>query len=207
MMPAACPAQAQRRAPRDSADRSSRNAAAEQKPPAQERQHPLPAQNAAPRKQGEASGNIPSDWAGRLRQMSPEEQDRFLRNNERFQNLPPQQQAQIRERLRSWNGMNPNEREALRDRQRIWEQLSPQQRDYVRRDLLPKWQQMPEERRQVLLSRMRVLGSTNPADRAAKLNDPNFMRGLSPDEQDMLRNLSALRGGTGGGPPPPGSTR
>jgi hypothetical protein len=38
------------------------------------------------------------------------------------------------------------------------------------------------------------------ADRAAKLNDPQYMRGLSPDEQDMLKNLSVLRAGSPGAP-------
>jgi hypothetical protein len=139
--------------------------------------------------------NLPPQWVNHLQEMSPEDQERFLKNNERFRKLPPQQQAQIRQRLRYWNGLSPDEKQALRDRQRVWEQLTPEQREYAQREILPKWQKLPDERKQMVLSRMRTLSGLNETDRAAKLNDPNFMRGLTPEEQDMLKNLNSLRGG------------
>jgi hypothetical protein len=33
----------------------------------------------------------------------------------------------------------------------------------------------------------------NPDQRAAALNDPRFMQGLSPDEQSVLRGLDSVR--------------
>jgi hypothetical protein len=38
-----------------------------------------------------------------------------------------------------------------------------------------------------------VLRDLTPDARAAKLNDPAFMQGLSPDEQQTLRDLNQLR--------------
>ncbi len=135
---------------------------------------------------------VPPEWVVRLREMSPEEQERFMSNNARFQSLPPERQAQVRENLRRWNHLSPTERNALRDRERVWEQMSPEQRGYVRNHLLPKWQQLPQERRQLLLGRLRTLRGLSPGERDARLNDENFLQGLDPNERQMLRDISKL---------------
>jgi Protein of unknown function (DUF3106) len=136
---------------------------------------------------------LPPKWVEQLRDRSPEEQQRFMENNERFKSLPPERQAQIRRNLEQWNRLSPEQKNAIQDRERFFESLSPQQRQYVRNNLLPRWQAMPVERRQLLLGRLRVLRDLPPAQRDAKLNDPNFMQGLSPDEQQTLRDLNQLR--------------
>ena len=136
---------------------------------------------------------LPPKWVEQLRDRSPEEQQRFMENNERFKSLPPERQAQIRRNLEQWNRLSPEQKSAIQDRERLFESLSPQQRQYVRNSLLPRWQAMPVERRQLLLGRLRVLRDLSPAERDAKLKDPNFMQGLSPDEQQTLRDLNQLR--------------
>jgi Protein of unknown function (DUF3106) len=140
-----------------------------------------------------AMAGLPPKWLDRMRDMSPEEQERFLRNNQRFQALPPERQEQIRRNLQKWNRLSPEERNAIRDRERILEQMSPEQRRYVRSSLLPRWQQLPVERRQAIRGRLRVLQGMTPSEREAALNDPRFMQGLSPDEQSLLRDLNSLR--------------
>ncbi|MGH9757757.1 MAG: DUF3106 domain-containing protein [Candidatus Acidiferrales bacterium] len=142
---------------------------------------------------GRGMAGLPPKWVENLRNMSPEEQDRFMRNNQRFQSLPPERQAQVRRNLQKWNRLSPTERDAIRDRERVWEQMSPQQREHVKDDLLPKWQQMPPDRKQLLMGRLHTLQGMNPADRQAALNDPKFMEGLNPDEQGVLRDLNSLR--------------
>jgi hypothetical protein len=137
---------------------------------------------------------VPPKWVERLREMSPEEQERFMRNNAHFQNLPSDRQTQIRENLRRWNQLSPAERNAIRDRERVWEQMSPEQRTYVRNQLLPKWQQLPAERRQLLLDRLRTLRGLSPSQREARLNDEGFLRGLDPNERQILHDLNNLRG-------------
>lgn len=140
-----------------------------------------------------AMAGLPPKWLDNMRDMSPEEQERFMQNNQRFQALPPERQEQIRRNLQKWNSLSPEERNAIRDRERVLEQMSPEQRQYVRNSLLPRWQQLPVQRRQAIRGRLRVLQGMTPAEREAALNDPRFMRGLSPDEQSMLRDLNSLR--------------
>jgi uncharacterized protein DUF3106 len=169
---------------------------AQNKPVERKNLNPNVEANPSNQRQPNARGmmGLPPKWVDRLREMSPEEQERFMHNNARFQSLPPERQAQVRENLRRWNQLSPTERNALRDRERVWEQMSPEQRAYVRNQLLPKWQQLPQERRQLLLGRLRMLRGLSPSEREARLNDENFLQGLDPNERQILRDLSNLRG-------------
>lgn len=142
-----------------------------------------------------AMAGLPPKWMERLREMSPQEQERFLANNERFQQLPPERRDQIRKRLQQWNTLTPEQRADVRRREEVWRQMSPEQKRYIREVLLPRWQQLPPDRRQAILQRLRALNGLNEAQRGAKLNDPAFLQGLKPDEQTMLRELSNLRTG------------
>jgi hypothetical protein len=145
---------------------------------------------------------LPPRWMEQLREMSPQEQERFLSNNERFKNLPPERQAQVRGRLQQWNSLTPEQRTALRDRERVWRQMTLEQKQYVREQLLPKWQQLPPDRRRVLLGKLSELRTLSDSDRAARLNDEAFLSGLTSDERTMLRDLSNLRVGPPPEPPP-----
>jgi hypothetical protein len=136
---------------------------------------------------------LPPRWIESLRELSPEEQERFLQNNRAFQNLGPLRQAQIRKNLENWNKLSPTERDAIRDREQIFERMTPEQRVYLRDTLLPRWQQMPQERRQLINGRLHVLQQMGPSAQQAALADPKFMQGLSPDEQSMLRDLNSFR--------------
>jgi hypothetical protein len=165
------------------------------------------AQNQPPG-QGQANGGerrmmgLPPKWVERLQDMPPEQQERFMRNNERFNSLPPEQQDQIRRRLQIWNNLSPDQREEIRERQQVWEQMTPEQQSYVRNQLLPRWQQLPPQRKAAILQHLRALHGLSDAVREARLIDPAFNQGMSPDEQHMLRDLAHLRvGGTIEGPP------
>ena len=159
-----------------------------ERPPAER-----PGAGAAPR------ANLPPGWGQQLREMSPAEQEKFLSNNKRFRSLPPEQQAQIRQRLNVWNNLTPAQKQTLLERERVLAQMTPEQRRYVQQTLLPEWQNLPAARRQVVLGKLRDLRDLSDSDRAAKLNDESFVNGLSPDERQVLRDLSTLRVG-----PPPG---
>lgn len=139
------------------------------------------------------SAQLPGTWTQRLGQMSPQQQAHFLQNNERFKSLPPEKQQQIRQNLQNYNRLSPTERNALKDRQATWERMSPEQRNYVQHTLLPKWQQMSPDRKQAVNDRLHTLQGMSPEDRQKSLNDPQFMRGLNPDEQSVLRGLDQVR--------------
>lgn len=152
--------------------------------------------------QGRALMGMPPKWLEQLRTMTPQQQERFFQNNERFKSLPPERQENIRRQLQRWNSLTPEQQQRMLQGERNWEKMTPEQRRYFVQDLGPRFQQLPPERKQAIQRHLRALDGLSEADRNARLNDPNFMRGLSPDEQKMLRDLSNLR--TGDVPEPPG---
>src|SRR5262245_40471828 len=42
------------------------------------------------------AGELPQNWVEQLQEMKPSAQQKFLKNNERFNSLPPDQQSLIR---------------------------------------------------------------------------------------------------------------
>jgi len=166
-----------------------------------EKQKPAPRNEFQPRPNGalrnqpnlRAMAGLPPRWIENLREMSPEDQERFLQNNRLFQNLAPERQAQVRKNLENWNKLTPEQRDALRERAEVLERMTPAQRIYLRNTLLPKWQAMPPDRRQAINGRLRILQTMGPSAQQAALNDSKFMQGLSPDEQSMVRDLNSLR--------------
>jgi Protein of unknown function (DUF3106) len=169
--------------------------------PAARRRAMLPVQRVSPAPAGAQSriADLPQNWVEQLQEMTPAEQQQFLRNNARFRNLPAQRQAVIRRRLREWNSLPLDQREALLERQQIWEQLPPEQRRQVRESLLPRWQSLPLPRRQVIMGKLRVLRGLDGEQRGAKLSDENFLENMNAEERQMLFDLSNLGVGQSAG--------
>jgi Protein of unknown function (DUF3106) len=142
---------------------------------------------------GQDPAKLPGPWVQRLGQMSPQQQEHFMQNNERFRSLPPERQQQIRQNLQRYNSLSPAERDRVEHSYQTWQHMSPDQKQYVQRTLLPKWQQMSPDRKQVVTGRLHTLQQMSPSERQAALNDPRFMQGLSPDEQSVLRGLDSVR--------------
>jgi hypothetical protein len=138
---------------------------------------------------------MPPQWVDRLHQMTPQQQERFFNNNERFRELAPERQAQIRQQLQQWNRLSPDQRQTMLSRQQVWDRLTPEQQGYVRETLLPQWQKTPPARRQIILGKLRQLRGLDDAQRTAKLNDEAFLGSLNPEDRQMLRDLSNLRVG------------
>jgi hypothetical protein len=144
-------------------------------------------------------GQMPPKWMARLQQMSPEEQERFLENNRRFQRLPAWRQEEIRARLKQWNSLTPEQKQTLIRRAQILERMSPSERREIRQVILPEWRQLPPDRRQVLKQKLLQLRGLNDSEREKRLKDPAFEQGLSPDERNLLKELSKLRVGPAAG--------
>lgn len=143
--------------------------------------------------------DLPQNWVEQLQEMTPVEQERFLKNNARFRSLPPQRQAVIRRRLRAWNSLTQDQREAVLERQQIWEQLPQEQRRQVRESLLPRWQNLPVQSRRTILSKLRELRGLGGTERSAKLNNENFLGSMNAEERQMLLDLSNLGMGQAAG--------
>jgi hypothetical protein len=148
--------------------------------------------------EGRGLAGLPPKWVEHLQEMSPEEQERFMRNNSEFRRLPPERQAQIRNRLQRWNNLTPEQRAEIRTREYNFEHMSPEQREEIRNNLLPRWRELPMDRRLTIREHLRSLQGLSASDREARLNDPEFMRGMSPNEQGILRDLNRFQA-----PPPP----
>jgi Protein of unknown function (DUF3106) len=144
-----------------------------------------------------AEAGLPPKWVENLRDMPPGEQERFMRNNEKFQSLPPERQAQIRQNLQKWNNLSPEQQNRIRATERMLENLTPEQREHFRNDIVPTLAAMPPGRRARVIGHWRRLQGMTAEEQQAALNDPRFMQGLSPEEQATVRDLNSL-----GAPPP-----
>jgi hypothetical protein len=144
--------------------------------------HPAPAgANRPPAAQNQTRPG--PDVRDRFRNMTPQERQRLAQNEQRLRNLPPVQQEQLKQRAQ------------------VWQKMTPEQRDHIRNDVLPKWKQMPPPRKQAIQQRLRVLQNMPESARNQRLNDPNFTRGMSEEDQGTLRDLSHLH--VGGAPEAP----
>jgi Protein of unknown function (DUF3106) len=120
----------------------------------------------------------PPNVQDRWRNMTPQDRQRLLQNEDRLRRLPPAQQ------------------QVLRDRAQVWNRMTPQQREHIRTDVLPRWRQMPPDRKQAIRQRLRVLQNMPEYARNQRLNDPNFTRGMSDEDRSTLRDLSHLHVGS-----------
>ena len=155
-----------------------------------------------PGKGAGARGDMSRPWGERLRELTPDQQERFFRNNRRFQNLPPEEQARIRENLRRWNNLSPEQKREIQRREEIWRSMSPEQRQHFRENILPRWQRLSPERRHAIQRRLGALSRMSDEERARLLNDEQFLEGLSTEERNLLREMSTLRLPAPGQPPP-----
>lgn len=138
--------------------------------------------------------NLPPRAQQHVRDMSPQEQQHFQQNYQRFQNLTPQQKAAVQQKFQQWKTLSPAEKDRITEAEQRWERMTPEQRQLYQSKILPKWELMSPDRRQLIVGRQHTLQGMSPEQREAALNDPRFMQGLTPDEQDVLRNLNSLRG-------------
>jgi hypothetical protein len=159
-------------------------------------------QNNKPANLREAA-TLPPKFIEKLEDMSPEQRERFMQNNERFKNMSPQRQAEIKQHLQQWNNMTPQQRIQWREQQQALESMTPVEQRYVRQEMLPQLRAMAPVQRQFLRQHVRQLEGLSDSDRDVKLHDPAFLQGLSPDEQKMLPYLSRLHwAGVVEAPPP-----
>ncbi len=149
----------------------------------------------------EIGAGAPRPFVDKLRDLSPTDRSRVLQSSKAFKNLPSDKQNRIREQFNQWDKMSPQQRADLRSKEDTWRRMTPEQRDHVKNEVLPKWRQIPFERRQVIQQRLGVLQNMPESARNQRLNDPNFTRGMSEDDKATLRDLSHLH--VGGAPDPP----
>jgi hypothetical protein len=125
-----------------------------------------------------------------LRGMTPQEQEKVMQNDARFQSLPPERQQQVRENLNRWNAATPEERQLLLQREEIVQSFSPEQRDQLRQ-VFPRWRQLPAERQQAVTQAFLKLRGLPPSERDKFLASPEVQQ-MSPEERSILGDLKSL---------------
>ena len=135
---------------------------------------------------------LPPALLDRLEKMTPEQRERVLRNNRRFQQLPPRQQEVLRERLRRLQELTPEQRELIEQRFQIFSNLTPRQQEKARQLYERRWRRLPPERRRALLEEFRHLREMPPADRDQRLSSEDLQSHFSAEERDLLQQLIAL---------------
>jgi hypothetical protein len=133
----------------------------------------------------------PPGFFKRLRELPPDEQERVMANDERFQRLPRERQAEIRKNLRHWNSLTPQQKQATRERQEILGSLPPEKRAEARA-LFPRYNRLPPGRKQAVTQAFMRLANLPPAQRERFLSSPQLENRFSPEERDLLRGLSGL---------------
>ncbi len=119
----------------------------------------------------------------------------------KFSDLPPQDKQRVIENYRKQQNLTPAQRQEIQDRKKTWDGLTPEQQSHIKNDVLPKWRQMPLERRQAIRQRLRVLQNMPESAKNQRLNDANFTKGMSDEDKATLRDLSHMHVGA---PDPPG---
>lgn len=110
----------------------------------------------------------------------------------RYKNLSPQDKQRVFNNYRDLQRATPAQRQELQSRAGVWNSLSRQQQDHIRNDVLPKWKQLPPDRKRAIENRLGVLKNMPESARNQHLNDPNFTRGMSEEDKSTLRDLSHL---------------
>jgi len=119
----------------------------------------------------------------RWNRMSPAERERELAK------LPPARAKLIRQRLRRYNAMSPQEQQALRERYQTFSELPPAKQQVVRQRLR-EFRQLPAPRRPIVHAEVERLRALPEAQRQAQLNSEEFRSHFSPQEQEIVRDLT-----------------
>jgi len=138
---------------------------------------------ASPQQEPPAGQQALENSIDRWNRMSPEERERELAK------LPPARARLIRQRIWRYNHMPPEEQQALRERYQTFSQLPPDRRRIVRARL-EEFRQLPAARRPVVHQETERLRLLPEAQRQATMNSDEFRGRFSPQEQQIIRDLS-----------------
>src|SRR6266481_1956893 len=151
-------------------------------------------------------------------EQGPQQRPQQQRQEQRRENRQPRQESRRTPNERQNSGANrppspnPNRADMMGQpnanpnrppssytppQKRDFNSLSPREKQKV----LPKWQQLPPDRKRAIQQRLGVLKNMPESARNQHLNDPNFTRGMSEEDKATLRDLSHLH--VGGAPEPP----
>lgn len=128
----------------------------------------------------------------RLRRLPPDERERVLRNNWRFQQLPKKRQDQLLDRMRRFQELSPNERERIEERFSVFRNLTPEQREKTRKVYEEYWSKLEPERRSAIVDEFRSLRELPEKEREKRLESEEIKNRFNQKELEVLKQLSKL---------------
>ncbi|HWP83590.1 MAG TPA: DUF3106 domain-containing protein [Terriglobia bacterium] len=158
----------------------------------QQEDRPAPPARPGLRRGNRGRPGLPPALLERLRNLTPEQRERILENNRRFQQLPPERQELLRERLRQLRDLPPEQRELVEQRFAIFSNLTPEQQEKARVIYRDRWSKLPPERRRALMQEFRYLRRLDPGQRKNRLESREFQEQFSSEERDVLAQLISL---------------
>ena len=127
--------------------------------------------------------NVPLNPGQRFLNMTPEEQERVLEKAN-----PAQRQSMLQARAR-WQSLTPAQREFISRQYQSLSKLPPAQQALVTRQM-NAFNKLPDERRRPVRAELMRLLRMPPEYRPARLSSEDFTGKYSPQEQQILRDLS-----------------
>jgi hypothetical protein len=164
---------------------------ADQKKPAPPPKAPPPAKVTAP-KNNPGGGRNPKLQAPRINnpglpqqllRMTPEERERAI------EQLPANRQAEIRQRLERLDQLPQAEKDRIIRQAQIMAAMPPAQRRTVNQGL-NALNHLPDNRIAPMRRELVTLVNLPPEQRAERIASPNFKQTYSPEEQQILSDLS-----------------
>lgn len=131
-------------------------------------------------------------WLEQHRDLSPQEQERALRNEPGFNRLPTAQQNKLLLRLQQLNAMPPQQRRRMLDRIEALEKLSPQERARIR-NVLQEVGKLPPEKRSMMRQAFHTLSPLPEEQREVMLNSPEYKNQFSDHQRQLLEMLLRIQ--------------
>jgi hypothetical protein len=133
-----------------------------------------------------------AQWLRQHQNMSPQQQQRALRNEPGFNRLPPQRQQRLLDRLQQIDAMPPLQRERTLQRIEALERLSPQQRAQVH-SAMQEVVSLPPQRQRMMHKAFRDLTHLPLDQREAALDSPQLKHQFSDRERQILTTLMRVQ--------------
>jgi len=142
--------------------------------------------------EGAHASKAPANKPGKGNAAGPRPVEEFMRmspadREKALERLPPERREKVRQQLQRYDQMPPERKAQL---QRLW-QLPPDKQQKVRSSMRD-FSELPQDRRRAMRQQLQNMGTMSPDERNGYLKSPEFKQQYSPDEQEIMRNMSEI---------------
>jgi hypothetical protein len=152
---------------------------------------PARPQEARPHQFYRGQGPHNGDWLRNTMQLSPQEQQRRLEQDQRFRQLPPQRQQQLLNRLHNFNAMPVQQQQRVLNRMEMIEHLPPEQQRRAE-TLFGEFRGLDPQRKNMMRGTLRQMRTMPPDARLHFLGSSQIRSLYSPDEIRMLYDFNSI---------------